>query len=87
MKGLGHRQVHCFSALAARQNLRGVVKDTNAKAGSINQNLCGCGLGIFLGIQSSPGESDEQPGSRSSDGVQWFSRLGESSRGARETHC
>lgn len=47
----------------------------NAKAGSINQNRCGCGLGIFLGIQSSPGESDERPESGSSDGVQWFSRL------------
>lgn len=55
--------------------ISGVLKDRNARAGSINQNLCGCGLGIFLGIQSSPGESDEWPGSRSRDGVQWFSRL------------
>lgn len=45
----------------------------DVRTGSIHQNLCGRGLGIFLGFQRFPGESNEQPESRSTDVAQWFS--------------
>lgn len=45
----------------------------DVRAGSIHQNLCGWGLGILFGFQSFPGESNEQPESRSPDVAPWFS--------------